>query len=127
MVGDGAASLLATLSAMAVYEKPDKFIRGFKKRVSIKDTKRERWDGKNLLSNNVEKIIKNSLDGLQRKKIAGESNLLLLEGSGISFGIRNSGTQAKTNVSLRLAPNISPEIPLQVMDDVIKFLTKELV
>lgn len=127
LVGDGAVSLLATLSAMAVYEKPDKFIRGFKKRVSIKDTKRERWDGKNLLSNNVEKIIKNSLDGLQRKKIAGESNLLLLEGSGISFGIRNSGTQAKTNVSLRLAPNISPEIPLQVMDDVIKFLTKELV
>jgi len=127
LVGDGAASLLATLCAMAVSEKPDKFTRGFKKRVSIKDTKRELWDGKNSLAEDVEEIIKSSLGDLQRKKIVGESNLLLLEGKGVSLGIRNSGTQAKTNVSLRVRANVNPEPPLQAMDEVIKFLNKHLV
>ncbi len=43
----------------------------------------------------------------------GEANLLLIhaEGAGgaVSVGIRNSGTQAKTTLSVRLAPGIPAE------------------
>ena len=44
------------------------------------------------------------------RRIEGEDNLLLIHGESsagvVSFGIRNSGTQAKTSLSLRLSPGI---------------------
>ena len=49
LVGDGAASLLAVLCAMAVEEKSEPFEKGFKKRVSLKGTNRSLWTGDNQL------------------------------------------------------------------------------
>ena len=43
---------------------------------------------------------------MNRGGLVGEPNLMLMEKDGISIGIRNSGTQAKTNVSLRVAAGI---------------------
>ena len=60
-------------------------------------------DGSNSLSDEVEAIASDFLGEMNRSGLVGEPNLMLLEKDGISIGIRNSGTQAKTNVSLRVA------------------------
>ena len=45
-----------------------------------------------------------------QRTIEGEDNLLLVAGERgtdvVSFGIRNSGTQAKTSLSVRLSPGL---------------------
>ena len=127
LVGDGSASLIAVLSAISVSDKPPQFTRGFKQRISIKDTDRKLWDGKNALSDQVEEIVSSSLGELQRKSIAEEPNLMLLEGDGISIGIRNSGTQPKTNVSLRLAAGIDEQIPLETVNQIVELLKENIV
>ena len=127
LVGDGSASLIAVLSAAAVQNKATMFKRGFKRRISIKDTNRKLWDGKNELSDKIENLVAESINGLTRKNIFGESNLMLLESSEISIGIRNSGTQPKTNISLRLAPSMDNELPLQVVEELEVLLRNELV
>ena len=127
LVGDGSASLIAVLSAAAVQNKPKMFKRGFKRRISIKNTNRKLWDGKNELSNKIEDIVAESINGLTRKNIFGEQNLMLLESSEISIGIRNSGTQPKTNISLRLAPSMDNKLPLQVVEELEVLLRNELV
>ena len=126
LVGDGAASLLAVLCAMAVEEKSEPFEKGFKKRVSIKGTNRSLWTGDNQLADQIEYIANRSLGPLQRSGLPGESNLMLLEKEGVSIGVRNSGTQAKTNVSLRLSPGEDTDVPLSVVDKIVTRLSEVL-
>ena len=86
--------------------------RGWKKRQSVKNVDRSKWDGKNQFSNEIESLIKqnlgkhNSVSNWVRTTIVGEANLMAITcnygGSLLSIGIRNSGTQAKISVSARL-------------------------
>ncbi len=127
LVGDGVASLFAVLCAMACDEKAAPFERGFKRRISIKDTIRSRWTGSNELADSVEHIAVLKLGEMQRGGLVGEANLMLLETEGISIGVRNSGTQAKTNVSLRLAPGIDNTVPLEAVKQIVASLQHSLI
>ena len=106
LVGDGVASMLVVLCAMSCTTRVERFQRGFKNRISISPSNRSKWNGSNLLSDEVEEIANSFLGEMNRSGLVGEPNLMLLEKDGISIGIRNSGTQAKTNVSLRVAAGI---------------------
>ena len=119
MVGYGAATLCAVLASLNhSIERP--FRRGWKQRVSVADAHRERWQADNELFTNVQAEAIGQLTALgfdtSRRKVNGEEHLLLLQGVNdqgtVSFGIRNSGTQAKTSLSLRLSPGIDPQ-PLE--------------
>ena len=59
---------------------------------------------------------------VQQRLIEGEKNLLLVHGtssSGVaSFGVRNSGTQAKTSLSVRLSKGIDPTPYMLLLDQV---------
>jgi phosphoglucosamine mutase len=122
LVGDGAASLFAVLCAIGGEQSSEEFIRGFKHRVSIKDADRSLWTGSNDLAVTVEKIAADILGDIDCHGLEGEPNLMMLEKDGISIGIRNSGTQAKTNVSLRIAPGIDGEKPKQAAQAIIELL-----
>lgn len=110
LVGDGAATLIAVLGA---WNTQIHYATGWKRRVSINGTERSRWDGKNAIADEVENIARNwfsskgELSDWKRSSLNGEPNLMLLQGvynhTPFSLGIRNSGTQAKTNISLRFA------------------------
>jgi hypothetical protein len=50
-----------------------------------------------------------------------------LEKEGLSIGIRNSGTQAKTNVSLRLAPGVDNSTPMETVEQILAALRQALV
>ena len=127
LVGDGVASMLIVLCAMSCEERNNAFSRGFKQRTSIKDSNRSRWTGRNDLADTVEHIATQKLGPLNRRGLVGEANLMLLEGEGVSIGIRNSGTQAKTNVSLRVAPGVDSEKPLEAVEQIIETLRLNLV
>ena len=71
-------------------------------------------------------MAKQSLGDLTVGGLEGEENLLMLEKEGISIGIRNSGTQAKTNVSLRVSPGIDPGIAITVVEKITDKLSEEL-
>ena len=62
----------------------------------------------------------------QQRRIPGEDDLLLIHatsgGRVASLGVRNSGTQAKTSVSLRLSPGIDSG----PYEDLLKRLVGEL-
>ena len=75
----------------------------------------------------MEYIAQNKLGQLNRQGLAGEANLMLLESNGISIGVRNSGTQAKTNVSLRVAHGIDYSQALEAMQLICKTLSEELI
>jgi len=87
--------------------------KGWKKRLSVKNPNRWMWDGRNELSNTVESMIRTHLDHAgnieewMRSGLEGESNLMLIRcqfnGMDMSFGLRNSGTQEKTSISLRFS------------------------
>lgn len=126
IVGDGVASLLAVICAMAVENKPPPFERGFKQRIAINETDRSLWTGKNKLADEVESIANAVLDNLTRSGVDGEPNLMMLESASISIGIRNSGTQAKTNVSLRVAPGIDTEKPILAAQRIVDCLRNSL-
>ena len=126
LVGDGVASLFAVLCAMAGEDKAPPFVRGFKRRISIKDTIRSRWTGDNELADSIEHIATLKLGEMTRHGLVGEANLMLLEKEGVSIGIRNSGTQAKTNVSLRLAPGIDVANPLEAVEQIVAGLRHSL-
>ena len=86
--------------------------RGWKKRQSVKNVDRSKWDGKNQFSNDIESLFKqtlakhNSVSNWARTTISGEANLMAITcnygDKMLSLGIRNSGTQAKISVSARL-------------------------
>jgi hypothetical protein len=126
LVGDGVASMLAVFCAMSCENRTGKFQRGFKNRISISPSNRSKWDGKNSLADKVEKIANNHLGEMVRGGLVGESNLMLLEKEGISIGVRNSGTQAKTNVSLRVAPGIDHASASKAVAEITELLSGEL-
>ncbi len=118
LVGDGAATLISQLMARAALNTMDvapAFTSGWKRRVSIRDTDRSRWTGVGPITDRIEEIILISLKGrevnLERRGIEGEPGLFLLRGDidGIeaSFGIRNSGTEAKTSLSIRAKSKVN--------------------
>ena len=78
------------------------------------------------MANTVEYIANKKLGEMSRNGLVGESNLMLLERDGISLGIRNSGTQAKTNVSLRVASGKEYSSALEAMEQIITALREEL-
>ncbi len=112
LVGDGAMTLVAYLLAIHTCDEANLMQRGWKKRQSVKNVDRSKWDGKNQFSNDIELLIKqslgehNSVSNWVRTTISGEANLMAITcnygGSLLSIGIRNSGTQAKISVSARL-------------------------
>ncbi|MFL2882560.1 MAG: hypothetical protein ACJ0CN_05240 [Candidatus Poseidoniaceae archaeon] len=112
LVGDGAMTLVAYLLAIHTCDETNLMQRGWKKRQSVKNVDRNKWDGKNQFSNDIESLIKqtlakhNSVSNWARTTISGEANLMAITcnygGSLLSIGIRNSGTQAKISVSARL-------------------------
>jgi len=118
MVGDGAATLLVALCSRLVLRDracPIEFSNGWKKRVSITPSVRERWDGKNQLAESVYSTTIHWLKenhttiNFQRVEVPGEPALLLITGEAdgvpISIAVRNSGTEAKTSISVRAARN----------------------
>ena len=117
LVGDGAATLLASLMARAVLSN-DVGIRafqgGWKKRISIQPSVRERWTGKNELSDLIQTTAEQWCGTkLAQSDVQGEETLQFLEGSlgGLPFSIavRNSGTEAKTSISIRFARGIEAD------------------
>ena len=117
LVGDGAATLLASLLARAVLVKGGggmSFENGWKSRVSVRPSVRERWTGDNEIAEEVQLAAEAWCgSSLIRENIDGEPNLLLLsghlEGKSISIAIRNSGTEAKTSISIRFAKGIEAD------------------
>ena len=126
LVGDGAASLLAVLCAMSCKNRTEAFARGFKRRVSISPSNRSKWTGENELADTIENIAARNLGDMKRGGLVGESNLMLLENGEISIGVRNSGTQAKTNISLRVVPEIDYSPALKTVEEIHEILKKEL-
>jgi len=125
LVGDGAATLLAYLLARSTAQEDMLMMRGWKQRVSVQHVRRELWDGKNPLSDEIEHIARSHLEQCgkitqwNRHGLEGEENLMLIEallgGAPLSLGIRNSGTQAKISISLRLSSSIESEKVALVM------------
>ena len=99
---------------------------GFKKRVSVKPFNRKLWDGKNELSKNIENLIQSNHPSATRTYIDGENNLLLMQAEGFSIGIRNSGTEEKISISLRLSEHGSHEIFLTTMEKIKQKLTEQM-
>lgn len=133
LVGDGAATLCAVLLA-ADRTSSHHFERGWKQRVSIQDSHRERWHRdavlfKNLSTSLCERLASLGFEATERR-IDGEDNLLLIHGSSgegvVSFGVRNSGTQAKTSLSLRLSPGIEPAPFARLLDETTAVLASAL-
>ena len=133
LVGDGAATLCAVLlAAPSGGDVP--FNRGWKQRVSIKESHRERWHAERELFSSTEAALLSSFEQLgmnaQRRRIEGEDHLLLIHASSedgeASFGIRNSGTQAKTSLSVRLSRGVDATPFVQMLSDVQASLTRAL-
>ena len=117
LVGDGAMTLISTILARSVLKSLDtnnKFQSGWKLRKSVKGVDRKLWDAKNKLSVEIYELAEewftnnSSSTKLSNKNINGSKSLLLLQGDienlPFSLGIRNSGTEPKISVSLRLSP-----------------------
>ncbi len=129
LVGDGAATLISQLMARAALSSMNAasaFKPGWKRRISIRDTDRSRWTGVGPIADRIEDIIRKSLEArtvnLKRREIEGENGLFLLRGDidgvEVSFGIRNSGTEAKTSLSIRARSEINglEEIATEIAD-----------
>ena len=117
LVGDGAMTLISTILARSVLKSLDtnnKFQSGWKLRKSVKGVDRKLWDAKNELSVEIHELAEEWFTNnsgstkLSNKNINGSKSLLLLQGDienlPFSLGIRNSGTEPKISVSLRLSP-----------------------
>ena len=119
LVGDGSATLTAYLLTRGIAESGALMQRGWKQRVSVQNVQRALWDGKNDLSDEIEKLARSHLEQCgelgqwHRHGLIGEENLMLIEahldGEPLSLGIRNSGTQAKISISLRLSSALEHE------------------
>ena len=91
--------------------------RGWKQRRSVSGVDRSLWNGSNVLADEIEAMAhsffeqQGTVQNWDRHGLEGEPNLMLisfeLNGHPGSLGVRNSGTQAKISVSLRLSPNIA--------------------
>ena len=124
LVGDGAATLCAVLLAKSNTD--EGFDRGWKRRVSINESRRERWHHESDVFATTLQTIQASMERLglevQQRLIEGEGGLLLVHGTSsegvASFGVRNSGTQAKTSLSVRLSKGIDPAPYIQMLEQV---------
>jgi phosphoglucosamine mutase len=133
LVGDGAATLCAVLLAASSAAVPS-FERGWKQRNSIKESHRERWKADAPLFSQTEHTLLAALQELgfeaKRRRIEGEEDLLLIHGKSsggvASFGVRNSGTQAKTSLSVRLSRDVPNEPFIALLAQVQASLTKAL-
>ena len=136
LVGDGAMTLVAFLLAISNHEPSNSMNRGWKKRISAQEVNRDLWDGKNSLSDEVENIAKEKLGALgnlknwTRRGLDGEPNLMLIhanmDSGELSLGIRNSGTQAKISVSLRLSSQIETKGMKEVVEYLARFLKSRM-
>lgn len=125
LVGDGSATLVAYLLARGIAKKNLLMRRGWKQRISVQEVRREVWNGTNDLSNEIENIARTHFEGCgeltqwNRHGLEGEANLMLIEallnGKPLSLGVRNSGTQAKISISLRLDSSLEHEVIAPVM------------
>ncbi len=143
LVGDGAATLLAVLCARAALAEagdaaPAPFEAGWKRRLSVEGTERSLWDGRNEIADEAERIVLDALaetgvvDGWRRSTIDGETSLMLLrgrlDGAEVGVGIRNSGTQAKTTISIRAAADFPDLAVLVTLSEMLgDLLTERLV
>ena len=124
-VGDGAATLCAVLLS-ADRGRQAEFQRGWKRRETVAPSHRERWHEHAEVFSNVSSMVVKRLNDLGLdstiRRVEGEANLLLIHAEGAegvaSFGVRNSGTQAKTNLSLRLSPNMKSDSFEDVLHEV---------
>ncbi len=132
LVGDGAATLCAVLLAKSNTD--EVFHRGWKQRVSINKSRRERWHNESALFTATLEVVRSAMKRLDlevhQRLIDGEKDLLLVHGASphgvASFGIRNSGTQAKTSLSVRLSKGIDPAPYMQMLDEVVASLEEVL-
>jgi len=132
LVGDGAATLTAFLLAYSNHNPANTMKRGWKKRKSATDINRDLWDGVNSLSDQIEQMAHQELLSLgsvnnwQRSRLEGEKNLMLIHANfnnqELSLGVRNSGTQAKISVSLRLSSSIN----IEGLDELVNKLVNHL-
>ena len=132
LVGDGAATLVSYLLARSIARDSQLMQRGWKLRSSVSGVDRTLWSGQNGLANEIESLTKTHFEQCgkvtewKRKRLEGEANLMLIEafvdGGLVSLGVRNSGTQAKISVSLRL----SSGMPHQKLSLVVPLLTEKL-
>nr|AIF00920.1 phosphoglucosamine mutase (glmM) [uncultured marine group II/III euryarchaeote KM3_13_G01] len=134
LAGDGAASLVSQLCARLALGPSRKTLeRGWKGRVSVNGVDRSRWNGQNELASKVVEIVDQNLSeaNLKNVEIEGETSLLLLEGTldgeAISIGIRNSGTEAKTSVSMRSSSQNNVESLTELMNQLGDFLSDKLI
>jgi phosphoglucosamine mutase len=136
LVGDGAATLVAYLLAFSNQDATYHMKRGWKQRRSVSGVDRTLWTGQNRLADQAESIAKDffeqqgTVEQWNRHGLEGESNLMLIsfevDGHPASLGIRNSGTQAKISVSLRLSPNINPANAPDLMSSLTNLLGAEM-
>ena len=132
LVGDGAATLTAFLLAHSNHKPENSMQRGWKKRKSAIEVNRDLWDGQNSLSDEIEIMAKQglaklgTLENWKRSRLQGEENLMLINANfnqgDLSLGIRNSGTQAKISVSLRLSKTPNGKGLEQLIDDIVNHL-----
>ena len=126
LVGDGVRCMIRLLQVIAKGDFKEFPSSGFKKRVSVKPFNRKLWDGKNELSKNIENLIQSNHPSATRTYIDGENNLLLMQAEGFSIGIRNSGTEEKISISLRLIEHGGHEIFLKTMEKIKQKLTEKM-
>ncbi len=136
LVGDGSATLVAYFLARSVAEKELLMDRGWKQRISVQNIQRELWNGENQLSDDIETLALSHFEQCgeitqwNRHGLEGEQNLMLIEalidGEPLSLGIRNSGTQAKINISLRLSSTLEHEPIASVMPTLAKHLAEAM-
>jgi len=123
LVGDAVATLVASICALTTCSGKQGFPSGWKSRQSISPSDRSKWDGKN---ENAEAVIALLEGDWQRHDIDGEENLLMMKGKingdKVSVAVRNSGTQAKTTVSIRSTGTHLPDL----LEEVIQTLTPRL-
>ena len=136
LVGDGAATLTTFLLALSNHNPRNLMKRGWKKRKSATEVNRDLWDGVNTLSDEVEQMAQRGLANLgsvtnwQRSRLKGEKNLMLIHANfnndELSLGIRNSGTQAKISVSLRLSSSTNIDGLDRLVDTLVDHLKMKM-
>jgi len=142
LVGDGVMTLVYTILARCVLKtskNSNNFKSGWKLRKSVKGVDRSLWDGKNDLSLQTHKLAEDWFSTtskstqLSNLEITGSVSLQLLQGEienlPFSLGIRNSGTEPKISVSLRLSPGCKEKMsadPTELVDLLCDFLSRNM-
>ena len=142
LVGDGVMTLVYTILARCVLKSLNEnngFKSGWKLRKSVKDVDRKLWDGENELSFQIQNLAEewftnnSNSTKLSRAEINGSTSLLLLRGEvenlPFSLGIRNSGTEPKISVSLRLSVGCKEKLskePLELVELLCETLSRNM-